>query len=271
MAYCIRLRISTDHSRKKMREVKVPYPLYLQAVTSSWFQRILPADLAAKVRPARGVFEKTHRFFSDDYHQEYERSSYVRLMVGPQVHKFVIKVLSLNYQDHKELLDVPVGSFAEYFGDLSFFWDEAVLQSCEKEGIAHDVLFFWTTLTAHAARMTAQEDLLTRVEGAAKTKLAAQKNKISTLQKTVEGLEAEKSDFESKLAQLEKDLEKAQQDNVVLVPSDPIYMLGLTPNASLKERQARVTSLLKVLHPDKSGTHDTAHLFDMVMKARAQL
>lgn len=271
MAYCIRLRISIDHSRKKMREVMVPYPLYLQAVTSSWFQKILPADLGAKVMHARTAFEKTHRFFSDDYRQDYERSSYVRLMVGPQVHKFVIKVLSLNYQDHKDLFDVPVGSFAEYFGGVSFFWDKQFLQFQDAETKTRDVLFFWSSLKNHAARLTEREELLARIDDVAKAELAAQQDAIDRLNTALEHVQAEKRELANKLSDLEGELDKAQQDNLVLVPSDPVYMLGLAPSASKSDIQARATSLLKALHPDKSGTHDTAHLFDMVMKARSQI
>jgi len=264
MRYQIRLPLSVDHARKKMRVVQVPYDLYLQTVDQTWFQALLPQDIRAVVQAAKKNFERDNQFLSTDYQADYERAPYVRLLMGPQVHKAVVKMLSVNYQAHKDWLDRPAGSFADYFGTLDLFWKPDALvphMSAHTQDRSREVVFFLLTLKDQSARITERATLLEKADAAAR-------DEIARLRQTLDATERRQTDLDAEVTDLKDALQKAETARMILVPSDPIHMLGLPEDSNADTIQTRAKSLLKSLHPDKSGTPDTAFLFDLIVKAR---
>ncbi len=258
----IRLPLSIDHQKKKALSLQLPVSLYLHFVTSEAFEATLPQALQEKVRSAKRTFYEQNRFLSDEYRAEYERSAYVRLLSGPEVHKFFSKLLSLNYQAQKHVLNAPVGSFEEYFADLTLFWNDKY-KSDEQEACLKDIragLFCRACIEAQYQRVMEKKNLHDKLDTFAKSELAARDQKIRQLSRQLE-------DMQEKYLNLEEELVQEQVKNIVLVPSDPHYMLGLHPSQG-EEVEKRAKILLKILHPDKSGRTESGYLFDMVLKAR---
>lgn len=258
----IRLPLSIDHQKKKAVSLRLPFSLYLHFVTSEEFEAILPLDLQEKCRSLKRAFYAQNRFFSDEYRAEYERSPYIRFLTGPEVHKFFSKLLSLNYQAQKHVLSAPVGSFEEYFSDIGLFWNEKYKIE-EADAIGQELrstLFCRACIDAQYQRVTEKKNLQDKLDSFVKSELAAKDQKIRQLNRKLE-------EAQSKCRDLEDDLAREQVKNIVLVPSDPHYMLGLHPNQE-DEVEKRAKILLKILHPDKSGSAESGFLFDMVLKAR---
>lgn len=258
----IRLPLSVDHHKKKAVSLHLPFSVYLYFVTTPTFERILPDALRTKGQGLKQRFLSENRFFSEEYQKEYERSGYIRFLTGPDVHKFFVKVLSLNYQAQKDVLRAPAGSFQEYFADLNLFWNAKYVDEATGSDpvLLREALFCQACLQAQYLRVVEQDDLREKLDDFAKQELAARDAKIKHLQAEVTRLRDQCDDLQAELGQ-------EREKNIVLVPDDPHYMLGLHPDQSAAVEK-RAKALLKVLHPDRSGSDETAYLFDMVLRAR---
>ncbi len=265
----IRLPLSIDHQKKKALTIELSFSLYLQFVTSAEFEAILAPALQEKCLKAKKAFLAENKFFSEDYWDEYKRTPYIRFLSGPEIHKFLVKVLSVNYQSHKDLLSVEAGSMAEFFSALDIFWnDKYFIDSAEGETQQwRDGLFCYACIQDHYNRVQEKKTLRARLGSFAKKELSEKDKEIARLKKQIKDMKKDLQDQQMRLEEVQDRLALEQEKNIVLVPSDPHYMLGLTPEQSSKvEERAKV--LMKVLHPDKSGNAETAYLFDMILKAR---
>ncbi|SCA57662.1 hypothetical protein MTBPR1_60175 [Candidatus Terasakiella magnetica] len=269
MPSLIRLPLSVDHQKKKALSIELPFAIYLHFITTGEFEEILPKELKKKAQGLKKAFFAENQFFSEDYQHEYERSGYIRFLTGPDVHKFLAKVLSLNYQTHKNILQENAGSFQEYFGELKLFWNQKfhrATQDLTQESI-REALFCHACVQTQHARLSEKTKLFDKLDDFAKQEIKAKELEIKRLRQKYSELEDDLHELRVKNEKLREDLAKAHEANMVLVPSDPYYMLGLETGND-KAVEARSKILLKALHPDKSGSADTAYLFDMVLKAR---
>lgn len=258
----IRLPLSIDHQKKKAMSLYLPFSLYLHFVSCDSFEAILPDGLREKAASLKEVFNDQNRFFSEDYKKEYERSPYIRFLTGPDVHKFFAKMLSLNYQTYQHILQAPVGSFQEYFADLNLFWNAKYTDDLVGENLEdlRTVLFCQACIQSQYQRVMDKKSLHERLDEFAKDQLREKDRQIKTQKREIQKMKMQYNDIKAELSQM-------QEKNVVLVPSDPHYMLGLHPDQSNRAPE-RAKVLLKVLHPDKSGTNESGYLFDMIVKAR---
>ncbi len=267
--HIIRLPLSIDHQKKKAISIYLPFFIYLHFVTSQEFETLLPDALAQRLKKAKAHFFQENRFFSDAYQDDYVRHPYIRLLCGPDVHKFLVKVLSLNYQTHRPLLNEEAGSFTEFFADFDLFWNDNFRSKGEglDEGQLRDVLFCQACIRTQYERINEKKTLRDKLDDFAKAELAAKEDKIQRLEKKLQSLREELADMQGARDQAVEELAHAQRQNMVLVPSDPHYMLGLQPDEADKvEKRSR--ALLKALHPDRTGTPETAYLFDLIVKSR---
>lgn len=269
MRRAIRLLVSIDHQKKKATTITLPFFLYLHFVTSSEFEVILPAALQERCLKLKIDFLAENQFFSDEYANEYERAPYIRFLTGPDVHKFFAKVLSLNYQAHKHMLQEQAGSFSEFFSDLNLFWNSKyqVDVGAGDEESLREALFCQACIQTQYVRLSEKNTLREKLGDFAKNELAAKEAEIKKLKRQLTKAKNDVMDTKAESLTLEARLQEAEEKNMVLVPSDPHYMLGLQPGHR-EAVEARAKALMKALHPDKSGTSDTAYLFDMVLKAR---
>jgi len=258
----IRLPLSVDHQKKKAMSVYLPFSLYLHFVTWDAFEAILPDGLREKAASLKESFSAQNRFFSEDYKKEYERSPYIRFLTGPDVHKFFAKILSLNYQTYQHILRAPVGSFQEYFAELNLFWNAKYTDELEVDAPEdlRTVLFCQACIQSQYQRVMDKKTLNERLDEFAKDQLREKDRQIKAQKREIQKLKMQYNDLKAELSQM-------KEKNVVLVPSDPHYMLGLHPDQSNKTAE-RAKILLKVLHPDRSGTNESGYLFDMIVKAR---
>ena len=129
-------------------------------MTSVEFEAILAPALQEKCLKAKKAFLAENKFFSDDYWDEYKSTPYIRFLSGPEVHKFLVKVLSVNYQSHKDLLSVEAGSMAEFFSALDIFWnDKYFIDSAESETRRwRDGLFCYACIQDHYHRVQENKD-----------------------------------------------------------------------------------------------------------------
>ncbi|WP_135076860.1 hypothetical protein [Terasakiella sp. SH-1] len=269
MTSLIRLPLSVDHQKKKARSIELPFALYLHFITSDEFEAILPKELKAKAEKSKKTFLAQNQFFSEEYQAEYERSGYIRFLTGPDVHKFFAKILSLNYQAHQNLLQEQAGSFQEYFSDLKLFWNGKYHREIKGADFSHlrQALFCQACLRTQHKRMTEKQTLYDKLGDFAKQEIKAKELEVKRLKQELRQTQQETQHLQEKCEGVEQELAKVKEDNIVLVPSDPHYMLGLDPK-SAQDVEARAKILLKTLHPDRSGSHETGYLFDMVVKAR---
>lgn len=264
----IRLPLSVDHQKKRAIAIQLPYGLYLQFVSSPSFQAILPESLREKAVQLKKTFFKQNSFFSEDYRAEYEKSPYIRFITGADLHKFFVKLLSLNYQQHKETLSVRPGSFEEFFADYHLFWN-AKYKSDQvfDEDLIRQALFCAQCIETQYARFMEHQKLSQMLGDYAKSEIAARDEEIKRLKNNLSEMEGEAERLEQKNAELQARLDREIEKKMVLVPSDPFYMLGLEPG-NKQALDARSKVLLKALHPDKTGTDQTGYLFDLILKAR---
>jgi len=103
-----------------------------------------------------------------------------------------------------------------------------------------------------------------------KDELAAKDAEIKKLKRRLHQSKVEIEDLKSETILLETKVQNAEEKNIVLVPSDPHYMLGLQAGHSNRAEE-KAKNLMKILHPDRSGSNETAYLFDMILKARNQI
>jgi DNA repair exonuclease SbcCD ATPase subunit len=130
-----------------------------------------------------------------------------------------------------------------------------------------EALFCHACVQTQFQRVNERATLRDKIDDFAKQELAAKEVEIEKLKRELKKTKHKMAQAQSLQEDLQEKLLKAEQKNMVLVPSDPHYMLGLQPGqAALVESRAKM--LMKVLHPDKSGSSETAYLFDMVLKAR---
>ncbi|MDV7340156.1 hypothetical protein RYZ26_11165 [Terasakiella sp. A23] len=267
--HIIRLALSIDHQKKKAMSVHLPFPLYLHFVTSAVFEKILPEDLKEKYHKAKDKFLSENKFFSEEYEKEYVRSPYIRLICGPDIHKFFGKVLSLNYQTHQNLLKENAGSFAEFFADLDLFWNEKYRKTGGQldERALREVAFCQACLQTQYQRMTEKQVLRDKLGDFAKQEIKDCEDEIKRLKQALSEAKNDRDVAQAELERLQAELHKTQEANLVLVPSDPHYMLGLKEGYP-DEVEKRAKTLMKALHPDKTGSADTAYLFDLIVKSR---
>ena len=265
----IRLPLSVDHKKKKSVSVTLPFFLYWHFVTSNEFEVILPDELQTRCMQLKLAFMAQNQFFSDEYTAEYERAPYIRFLTGPDIHKFFAKVLSVNYQSHLHILREKAGSFGEYFSDLTLFWNTKYQNELKdvNEKALREALFCQACIQTQYVRVNERKNLREKIDDFAKKELAAKDSEIKKLKRQLLKAKAKVEDTEIALADMEAKLMREEEKNIVLVPSDPHYMLGLQPNHN-DAVDARAKALMKALHPDKSGSPETAYLFDMVVKAR---
>lgn len=268
----IRFVLSIDHLKKKTLSIDLPYFLFIRIVTSSEFIAVLPEALEKRCRLLKASFFAKHQFFSDDYANEYADDPYIRFLTGRDIHSFLCKVMSLNYQKLKHHLKDEAGSFREYFSDLDMFWNEKFTQHAlaKNETALREALFVQACVQEHYLRVTERQSLREKLGAFAKKELATKEDEIQNLKRE---LVQERAKIESSLIEQERlhgKLEEAKQQNLVLVPSDPYYMLGLLPEQK-DQVDARAKVLLKSLHPDKTQSPDTAYLFDVILKSRDQI
>lgn len=269
MAQAVRIVFSTDHSRKKTRSVDIPFGLYLDFVTSAQFETILPKTLKPSFAKAKAAFKKDNPFLNWSEADQYAQSPYVRMVTSEAVHKFLAKVLSLHYQSQKHLLDQEVGSLSEFLNEEPTFWNETYLKRTRLDdlGALQGSIFCWGCLKAQYDSLREKEILKSRLPDFAKAEIKAKDEEIKKLQSRLKSMEQELESREGEIAALQADLDQANQQNIVIVPGDPYHMLGL-PEGVRGQVGERSKSLMKALHPDKTGTNETAYLFDMVKKAR---
>ena len=124
MRTTIRLPFSTDHQKKKLRLIEIPYSFYLQLVCSSRFEHILAKPLKETYQRLKYDFLERNQFLSDDYLEDYQSEKFIHFINHADIHKFFCRLLSLNYQEKRHLLDLPVGSIAEYFASHDFFGND---------------------------------------------------------------------------------------------------------------------------------------------------
>lgn len=267
--HIIRLPLSIDHQKKKAISLHLPFFIYLHFVTSQEFETLLPDALAQRLKKAKAHFFHENRFFSDEYSDDYVRHPYIRLVCGPDVHKFLVKVLSLNYQSHRHLLREDAGSFTEFFADFDLFWNDNYRSKGDglDETQLREVLFCQACLRTQYERINEKKTLRDKLDDFAKAELAAKDQEITRLKKKLGNLRDDLAEAQAKRDEALEELATAQRQNMVLVPSDPHYMLGLQPDEADKvEKRSR--ALLKALHPDRTGTPETAYLFDLIVKSR---
>ncbi len=268
MPKAIRLILSVDHQNKKTRALDLPFSLYLHFVTSTAFEEVMPEDMQTKCYTLKKQFFVENKFFSDEYKDDYIRNPYVRFLTGPDVHKSFAKILSLNYQTHKQILQLEAGSFLEYFSDFDLFWNEKYQVNLEngQEDDLRAALFCQACLNTHHGRVREKKNLRARLGEFAKNELAEKEAEIARLKRELVAKEQEIEKLSAKVSGLRDEIREVEEKNLVLVPSDPHYMLGLQPGSQDVETRAKV--LMKAIHPDRSGSQDTAYLFDMILKAR---
>lgn len=267
--HIIRLALSIDHQKKKAYALQLPFFIYLHFVTSEEFETILPDALRKKCLTAKKRFWAENQFFSEDYMADYKRSPYIRFLTGPDVHKFLAKVLSLNYQAHRHLLRENAGSFTEFFADLDLFWADKYRKTGAEidEQALRDVLFCQACLQTQYHRINEKKNLRDKLDDFAKSELSAREKEVAQLKQEVAELRDSLKQTENQVQTLRQQLTQAQEEKIVLVPSDPHYMLGLASDETGRVEK-RAKALLKALHPDKSGTSETAYLFDLIVKSR---
>ncbi len=270
MSQIIRLPLSVDHQKKKASSVHLPFALYLGLVSSVEFEEVLPQELHLKCRKLKEAFFAQNTFFSAEYDRDYERSGYVRFLTGPDVHKFLCKLLSLNYQTHKDVLQAPAGSFQEYFADLSLFWNEKYVEekATEKLNGIREAVFCFSCVKSQYTRAMEKQNLMAKLDDFARQELAERDRKVEELQRQNQQLETRLQKAEAERAALHEKIQDVQEAKLVLVPGDPHHMLGLETGCMNSKVEKQAKKLLKALHPDKSGMAETAYLFDMVIKAR---
>lgn len=269
MKRAIRLVVSVDHHKKKTISIDLAYGLYLQFVTSAQFVAILPEDLQQKYHILQRNFEAENKFYSDEYRKDYERHPFIRLLNGPDVHKFFAKVLSLNYQRYKDLLHIPAGSFLEYFVDFDLFWNERFVSNIKAgdDEQTRATLFCQACVFGQFERVNEKMNLKSKLNRFAKQELAARDEEISRLNQELNDVCSEKEKLVGEIQELEARLRHVEEANMVFVPGDPYHMLGLR-SGDEKAVDDRAKTLMKALHPDKSGSNETAYLFDLVLKSR---
>jgi hypothetical protein len=268
MPQLIALPFSIDHQRKKTKTVHLPFSLYLHFILSDEFAAILPNQLKDRFDKARASFEKEHAFLNSEDMVLYEKTPFIRFICGPDLHKFFTKLLSLNYQDHKALLETPAGSIEEFFSDLTLFWNEKYSHHQTQDDAAmRDCLFCAACIQSHHQRISLRDQLKDKLDQFAKDEIKALEEAKKMAKEEVLRLKEHITILQDQLREKETALKEEQQKQIVLVPNDPYHMLGLVTGHKEQVEQ-RSKSLLKALHPDHSRTGDTAFLFDMVIKAR---
>jgi|GEM_PF-1825111 len=265
----IRFALSVDHLKKKTVSISLPYFLFLRLITSDEFEAILPDGLKERCSELKKSFFANNQFFSDEYADDYAKSPYIRFLTGRDVHGFLCKVMSLNYQACQHLLKDEAGSFSEYFSDLNMFWNQKFIEggTDSNEARLREALFCHACVQVQFARVQERLTLPDKIDEFAKQELAAKEAEIVKLKRKLAKAKSQLKKAEEDQTSLQEKLLDAEKKNIVLVPSDPHYMLGLQPGHE-DEVIARAKALMKVLHPDKSGSTETAYLFDMVLKAR---
>ncbi|NVK17630.1 MAG: hypothetical protein HWE30_02915 [Methylocystaceae bacterium] len=267
--HIIRLLLSIDHQKKKTYGLNLPFFIYLHFVTSKEFETVLPEGLQEKCLTAKKHFYQENKFFSEEYMVDYKRSPYIRFLTGPDVHKFFAKLLSLNYQPHRHLLRENAGSFTEFFADLDLFWADKYRKKGDgiDEQTLRDVLFCQACLQTHYQRIFDKKNLRDKLDDFAKSELIAREEEIAVLRQEMADLKRHLKRKEHHCKTLQQQLDQAQEEKIVLVPGDPHHMLGLASDEKGRVEK-RAKALLKALHPDKSGTSETAYLFDLIVKSR---
>jgi len=263
----IRFDLVLDHVKKKT--VSIPYFLFIRIVSSDEFETILPQDLKERCSSLKKLFFKNNQFFSDEYSDEYAKNPYIRFLTGRDIHTFLCKVMSLNYQACQHFLKDEAGSFSEYFSDLNLFWNKKQTEEIKQidETLLRDVLFCHACVHIQFSRVNERLTLRDKIDVFAKQELALKEAEIKKLKHDLSKSKKQIKALRSKQIDLEENLVQAEEKNIVLVPSDPYYMLGLQPGHD-GGVDGRAKTLMKILHPDKSGSVETAYLFDMVLKAR---
>lgn len=265
----LRLPFSVDHQRKKTKVVVLPFEIYLMLVTSVEFEALLPDEQKMRLIKAKAAFERDNKFLSSVYHEDYLKHPYVRMLTGPDVQKFFCKLLSLNYQECKNLLQLEAGSFEEYFADLDLFWNEKFIEPGEGEAVdrMRVVLFCQACIKAQYQRRQDKDILRAKLDDFARREIEALESVVLQQKVQQNEMQQEIDRLATRVEELERDLLQEQERKLVLVPKDPFHMLGLEQgNDSAVEARAKV--LMKALHPDRTGTNDTAYLFDMILRAR---
>lgn len=265
----IRFALSVDHLKKKTVSISLPYFLFLRLITSNEFEAILPDELKDRCSELKKTFFAENQFFSDEYADDYAKSPYIRFLTGRDVHAFLCKVMSLNYQSCQHLLKDEAGSFSEYFSELNMFWNQKFTEDGSKSNEVglREALFCHACVQVQFGRVQERLTLPDKIDNFAKQELAAKEAEIVNLKSELRNVKGQIKKAEMEHVFLQEKLLSAEEKNIVLVPSDPHYMLGLQPG-HVDGVEARAKALMKVLHPDKSGSTETAYLFDMVLKAR---
>ena len=116
-------------------------------------------------------------------------------------------------------------------------------------------------------RHTEKEKLFEKLDRFAKDEIQKRDRQIKSINEQSARQKKKIDTLEEEVLHLQNLLLEEQENKIVLVPSDPLYMLGLTQGQEDKA-QSRAKSLLKSLHPDRTQNKDTAFLFDMILKSR---